>query len=191
MQSNEKLKESNSSFITLPNGLPGIIGPMRAYPDTAKPLDELTELLLSKETSTFSKAERETVASYVSYLNQCVFCAETHAAVGDYHLDKPGFNKKVWEDLNTAPVSERLRALLRLASKVQKTPCKVVKSDIDTALELGSTQQDIHDTVLIAAAFCMFNRYVDGLGTLAFPPGDKAYQDIGKRLGKSGYIYNP
>lgn len=175
------------AFIKVPDGVPGILGPMKAYPATTKPLNELAELLLVHETPTFSKAERETVANYVSFLNQCVFCSESHAAVADFHWKKP-VSKAVWENLETAPVSERLKALLKIAGKVQKTPPTTTQGDIDAAMKLGATEKDIHDTVLIAAAFCLYNRYVDGLGTFAPPRGDKAYEGMGKMLGEVGYI---
>lgn len=176
------------AHIQVPAGAPGIIGPMMAYPETAKPMNELAELLLSRETGTFSKAERETVANYVSFLNQCVFCSESHAAVADHHWKKPGMSKQVWENPDRAPVSDRLRALLRIAGKVQKAAGSVTKEDVGAAMALGATERDIHDTVLIAAAFCMFNRYVDGLGTFAPPRGDKGYQEIGKMLAEVGYV---
>ena len=179
--------ESTNAFISVPEGLPGIIGPMKAYPDTAKPLNELADLLLSHETPTFPKKERETIAAYVSFLNHCVFCSESHGAVADYHWGQIGFSRDLWSDLDKAPVSERLRALLRLAGKVQKTPSEALQSDVDLALKLGATQRDVHDTVLIAAAFCMYNRYVDGLGTFAFPRGHAAYNEMGKMLGEQGY----
>ena len=180
-------KSPPDAHIQVPPGLPGIIGPMKAYPETAKPLNELAELLLVKDSPQFSKAERETVANYVSYLNQCVFCSESHAAVADVHWNKPGLSKQVWESPQQAPISERLRSLLRIAAKVQKAPGTVTKEDISIALKLGATEHDVHDTVLIAAAFCMYNRYVDGLGTFAPPRGDLAYQGIGKMLAETGY----
>lgn len=167
---------------------PGIIGPMKSYPETAKPLNELAELLLSRETPTFSKAERETVANYVSYLNNCQFCSESHAAVADYHWNKQGLSKQVWNNLETAPITDRLKAYLRIAAKVQKSAKTVEHSDIDAAMKLGATEKDIHDAVLIAAAFCMYNRYVDGLNTFAPPRGDESYQQIGKMLAEVGYI---
>lgn len=175
------------AHIKVPEGVPGIIGPMKAYPESAKPLNELAEYLLVNETKTFSKAERETIANYVSFLNNCQFCSESHAAVADYHWKKPGFSKQVWENLETAPMDERLRTLLKIAGKVQKDARSVTKSDIDAAIKLGATERDVHDTVLIAAAFCMYNRYVDGLGTFAPPRGDQGYQQIGKMLGENGY----
>lgn len=167
---------------------PGIIGPMKSYPETAKPLNELAEKLLVRESATFSKAERETVAAYVSYLNQCVFCSESHAAVADHHWKRPGFTKELWENLESAPIEDRLRALLRIAAKVQKSPGTVTKGDVNRAMQFGATEHDVHDAVLIAAAFCMYNRYVDGLGTFAPPRGAPAYQEIGRTLSENGYM---
>lgn len=180
--------ENPNAFIQVPAGLPGIIGPMTAYPDTARPLNELADLILRHDTPTFPKSERETVAAYVSYLNDCVFCSESHGAVADYHWGKIGFSRELWADLEKAPVSDRLRALLKIAANVQKTPVKASQTDVDLALSLGATERDVHDTVLIAAAFCMFNRYVDGLGTYAFPRGHAAYVEMGKMLGTGGYV---
>lgn len=97
----------HTPHITLPEGYPGITGPMKAYPETAKHLNALAESLLVNETPTFSKAERETVANYVSFLNQCVFCSESHAAVADFHWKKPGLSKQVWESPEHAPISDR------------------------------------------------------------------------------------
>lgn len=176
------------AHIALPEGLPGIIGPMTAYPDSAKALNMLAEILLTQESPTLNKAERETVASYVSYLNECIFCSESHGAVADFHWKKEGLSKQVWNNPNRAPIDARLKALLLIAEHVQKGGKKVTEDDVKMAKELGASDADIHDTVLIAAAFCMFNRYVDGLNTMAPPRNDESYKGIGKMLGECGYL---
>lgn len=168
--------------------LPGIVSLMKTYPDAAQPLNALVEYLLVRETPTFSKGERETVAAYVSFLNECQFCSECHGAVADYHMKEPGHHKRVWEDYKSAPISDRVKSLLEIAAKVQKSGKAVTQADVDAAKALGATEHDIHDTVLIAAAFCMYNRYVDGLGTFAPPRGDNAYQMFGAMLGEGGYM---
>lgn len=173
--------------ISLPENLPGITGPMKAYPETAVALNALADALLVRETPSFPKANRELIASYVSYLNDCVFCSESHGAVADFHLQQPGFARALWSDIEKAPVSERLKAQLKIAAKVQKSGGAVTSEDVDQAKKLGVSDQDIHDTVLIAAAFCMFNRYVDGLATVAPPRGDKGYEMMGARLAQNGY----
>ncbi len=180
-----------SAHIEVPQGFPGITGPMRAYPETAQALNELAEVLLVHETPSLSKADREIIASYVSYLNHCVFCSESHGAVADVHSKSSGLARKVWESPDLAPISDRLRALLRIAEKVQKATFpgreNVSKKDVQDARRIGANDRDIHDTVLIAAAFCMFNRYVDGLATLAPPRGDAGYQKMGQMLATVGY----
>lgn len=174
------------AHIDLPPGIPGIVGPMMAYPHTAKALNEVAELLLCQPSAGLSKADRETIASYVSYLNECVFCSEVHGAVADVHWDKEGKARQIWsKDWST--ISTKLQSLLEIAAKVQKDARTVSTDDVSKARSLGATDADIHDTVLIAAAFCMFNRYVDGLATMAPPRMDPAYQGMGMQLTQTGY----
>lgn len=176
------------AHIDLPKDIPGIIGPMMTYPKTAKPMNALAEALLVNETATLSKSDRELIASYVSYLNQCVFCSETHGAVANAWLNQQGFAKTVWEDPDTAAISPKLKALLKIAKCVQEDPKTVTSELVDSAKKLQATDEDIHDTVLIAAAFCMFNRYVDGLQTLTPPRGFAGYAEMGKQLTQTGYV---
>jgi hypothetical protein len=63
----------------------------------------------------------------------------------------------------------------------------VTADDVGRARKLGATDREIHDTVLIAAAFCMFNRYVDGLGTWQ-PIDPQAYREMGQRMARVGYV---
>jgi hypothetical protein len=80
-----------------------------------------------------------------------------------------------------------MKALLAIAGKVQKGGKHVTTKDVERAREQGATDKEIHDTVLIAAAFCMFNRYVDGLATWA-PTDPAMYRENGKRLAEKGYV---
>jgi len=176
------------AHIKLPEDAFGISGPMRAYPDTARPLNLLAQTLLTKETPILSKADREAIASYVSFLNECVFCSESHAAVADHHYGHKSDCRLTWRDPDSAPISETLKALLVIARKVTINAKSVNADDVAKAQKLGATDEDIHDTVLIAAAFCMFNRYVDGLNTTAPERGDVHYQVVGERLAEHGYI---
>jgi uncharacterized peroxidase-related enzyme len=175
------------AHIKLQEELPGIIGLMNFRPETEKPLNDLAEVLLRGD-STLTRGEREIIASYVSHKNDCHFCHTTHGAVAAHHL---GGDLKVIDDiklgLQKTPVSAKLRALLNIAGKVQKGGKHVTEEDVAVARKEGADDRDIHDTVLIAAAFCMFNRYVDGLGTWA-PKENEAYREIGKRLAIDGYV---
>ena len=176
--------------IELPVGLPGILGPMAFRPETAKPLNELAEILL-RGPSSLSPGERELIATYVSSRNDCHFCQSIHGAVAAYHL---GGNEQlvldVKESAERAPVSDKLKALLAIAGQVQKGGKHVATEDIERARQAGATDIEIHDTVLIAAAFCMYNRYVDGLGTWA-PRDPEAYAAMGARLAEQGYVNSP
>jgi uncharacterized peroxidase-related enzyme len=171
--------------ISLIDSAPGIISAMLKYPETAKHLNALANSLLCVETQTFSKKEREIVASYVSFLNECVFCSESHGAVADVHAQQTGYASGIWS--NPGSADERLRSLLTIANKVQRDARSVTRADVEAAISLGYTEHDVHDAVLISAAFCMYNRYVDGLGTFAPPRGDASYKMIGSMLAEKGY----
>jgi uncharacterized peroxidase-related enzyme len=173
--------------IQLPEGLPGILGPMAFSPETSKPLNELAEVLL-RAPNTLTPGERETIATYVSSENDCFFCQTIHGAVAAHHLgNNEGLVKSIKKDFEAAPVSDKLKALLAIAGKVQKGGKNVTGHDIARARKHGATDKEIHDTVLIAAAFCMYNRYVDGLATWA-PDDPEIYRRNGKRLAEQGYI---
>jgi uncharacterized peroxidase-related enzyme len=175
------------AHIRLPEGIPGILGPMAFRPETAKPLNELAEVLLRGPNS-LSPADRELIATYVSSQNDCYFCQHAHGAVAAYRLEG---NEKLIEDVKanfrSAGISEKLKALLAIAGSVQKGGKQVTSEQISEARKQGATDKEIHDTVLIAAAFCMYNRYVDGLATWA-PTDPELYRENGKRLADHGYI---
>jgi uncharacterized peroxidase-related enzyme len=175
------------AHIRLPEGIPGILGPMAFSPETAKPLNALAEVLLHGP-NTLSPADRETIATYVSSQNDCYFCQSAHGAVAAHHL---GGNEKLVDEIKlnfeSAPISGKLKALLAIAGKVQEGGKQVSADDVARARQQGATDKEIHDTVLIAAAFCMFNRYVDGLGTWA-PHDPEMYRANGKRLAEEGYV---
>jgi uncharacterized peroxidase-related enzyme len=175
------------AHIRLPEGIPGILGPMAFSPETAKPLNALAEVLL-RGPNTLTPAEREMIATYVSSENDCYFCQHAHGAVAAYRL---GGDEKLVNDVKlnfeSAAISEKMKALLAIAGKVQKGGKQVTPGDIDRARKQGATDKEIHDTVLIAAAFCMYNRYVDGLATWA-PTDPAMYRENGKRLAEKGYV---
>ncbi len=175
------------SYIELDNNFPGIRGLLEYRPDTAKPLSELAEVLL-RGPSTLSSAEREIIASYVSYQNECHFCHHSHGAAAAHHLDgNLDLIDDIKQNFQKTKISPKLRKLLNIAKKVQILGNKVTEEHIKEAKTEGATDREIHDTVLIAAAFCMYNRYVDGLGTWA-PKDKEAYNETGKMLAEQGYL---
>jgi len=173
--------------IKLPEGLQGIRGPMAFRPETAKPLNELAEALLHAPNS-LAAGERELIATYVSYLNDCYFCQTVHGAIAAAHLnDDEELVRRVKADFQHADISQKLKALLVIAGKVQRGGKNVSTADVEGARREGATDLEIHDTVLIAAAFCMYNRYVDGLATWQ-PQEEALYRERGKITAKQGYV---
>jgi uncharacterized peroxidase-related enzyme len=173
--------------IQLPDGLPGIRGAMAFRPETAKPLNALVEILLHGPNS-LSQGERELIATYVSSENDCFYCQTIHGAIAAASLnDDEALVKKVKHDFHNAAISDKLKALLVIAGQVQKGGKHVTAGAVAHARDLGATDLEIHDTVLIAAAFCMFNRYVDGLATTQ-PRDEAMYRERGKRVAREGYV---
>jgi uncharacterized peroxidase-related enzyme len=172
--------------IALPEGLPGITSGFAFRPETAKPLRELAEVLLHGPGS-LTSAEREMIATFVSTRNDCYFCQTSHRAAAAHH---DGGNYELVDavrfDYPNAPVSAKLKALLAIAGKVQQGGKNVTSEDIQRARQEGATDLEIHDTVLIAAAFCMYNRYVDGLATYT-PTDPQLYDEMGAHMAHEGY----
>ena len=157
---------------------------------TGKALANLAQTLLHGP-SNLTPGERELIASYVSNLNNCEYCHESHSASANFHLKDEGLAVNLVKvDPVMAPVSEKMKTLLKIAARVQKSGREVTMSHIEAARRAGASDEDIHDTVLIAAAFCMYNRYVDGLGT-RLPADKEEYVPMGKRMATVGYKYPP
>lgn len=160
---------------------------MAFRPETARPLNDLVEVLL-RGPSTLTGGERELIATYVSYLNDCHYCQSIHGAIAAAHLNgDEDLVRRVKADFQHANVSEKLKALLVIAGEVQRDGKLVTAGDVERARSEGATDVEIHDTVLIAAAFCMYNRYVDGLGTTQ-PRDEAMYRERGKLVAREGYI---
>ncbi|AGM03687.1 carboxymuconolactone decarboxylase family protein [Amycolatopsis keratiniphila] len=172
--------------IALDENLPGITGLFAYRPETAAPLGQLAEVLL-RGPSSLSVGERELIGAVVSRGNDCTFCSRSHAAVAAEALEGGmPVVEAAWKDVDGTPVSAKVRALLHVALAVRESGKSVGEDLIETARAEGATDVEIHDTVLIAAAFCMFNRYVDGLATLAADDQD-AYREVGVHLLANGY----
>jgi uncharacterized peroxidase-related enzyme len=182
-----ELRSELVPHVSLGNDAPGILSLFEYRPETAKPLCDLAEVLL-RGPSTLTRGERELIASYVSTLNDCDFCASSHSAFAAAQLPEGmALVDRVRADPATAPVSPKLRALLRIAAAVQRSGKDVRAADAEAARDAGATDLEIHDTVLIAAAFCLFNRYVDGLATTV--PEDRAgYAVMAELIVSNGYV---
>ena len=162
------------AHIDLGNELPGIRGLMQYRPETAAPLNALAEILLRSDDNTLSRGERELIGTYVSHLNDCFFCQNVHGALAGHYLNcNIDEIDAIKTDFNKTALSPKMKSLLSIAASVQKGGKSVTQNQIEQAKISGATEIEIHDTVLIAAAFCMFNRYVDGLAT--WSPQDRNF----------------
>ena len=173
------------AHIKVAEGVPGIRSLVMFRPETGKYLYDLAQVLL-RGPSPLTEAEREMIAAYVSSRNNCNFCMKSHAAAARCLL---GDDQSKMDDIlqdQRQSVSTKMSALLNIAGKVQESGKKVMQEDVDAARNAGAGDMDIHDTVLIAATFSMFNRYVDGLNSFT-PENDEDYVEMGKRMVGRGY----
>jgi uncharacterized peroxidase-related enzyme len=171
--------------IPLEDHLPGITGLLEYRRDSAQPIRELTQFLL-RGPSTLTEGERELIATIVSHGNECRFCTTAHTAAADKLLGECNTTQAIKVDIESAPVSDKMKALLLIASQVQKSGKAVTPESIQRAKTAGATDLEIHDTVLIAALFSLYNRYVDGLAT-RLPETNEYYQTLAERLVTNGY----
>ena len=174
------------AHINVPEGVPGIRSLVMFRPETGKPLYDLAQVLLRGD-SPLTSAERELIAAYVSSRNHCGFCMNSHAAAArELYGEDRAVVDEVLANPEGADLSDKMKALLVIAGKVQINGRQVSQEDVDRARAQGAIDKEIHDTVLIAATFSMFNRYVDGLAS--WTPEDPAtYEEMGRRMAK-GYV---
>lgn len=173
-------------YIPLNENLPGITGLLDYRLDTALPIRQLTHILLRGE-STLTEGERELIAAVVSHGNECRFCTAAHTAAANAYLPDPSIAQQVKANIATAPVSEKMKALLIIGKAVGKSGRLVTPEMIEAARKQGATHRELHDTVLIAALFSLYNRYVDGLASVT--PTDPAFYDrLGAILQQKGYL---
>lgn len=176
-------------YISLEEHLPGVTGLLEYRQDTAEPLRILTNALL-RGPSSLSEAERELIASLVSHRNECVYCTASHTAAANAFLGENETAEMMKKDIHSAPLSDKMKALLIIAAQVQESGKNVTQKAVDRAREAGATDRELHDTVMIAALFCFYNRYVDGLATIA-PADPSYYAEMAVRLKEKGYFRPP
>lgn len=175
--------------IELESHLPGITGLLEYRKDTGQPIRELTQILM-RGPSTLSEGERELIATIVSHGNQCRFCTTAHTAAADLLLGDKTTTQKMKDDIESAPVSGKMKALLTIAAAVGKNGKLVTPEMVTRAKAEGATDSEIHDTVLIAALFSLYNRYVDGMAT-SMPDNDAYFDTLADRLVNHGYMRLP
>lgn len=190
----ERLERANEAPIVggLPE-VPGISVAMRLSPGLGVHLRGLADELLVNDFpgATISRAEREMLATATSAANDCFFCMDSHAAHAHAIMERTG-------DLDRAPLLDqikigssdgldpRMAALMKISRTVQRAPLELTGADIDAAKAAGATDGDIQLAVLIAAAFSMYNRMVDGFRARTAPVVE-VYDERAGEIAEHGY----
>lgn len=174
------------AYIQLPEHLPGMRGLLAFRPAIAPSLTALTETLLCSDEG-LSRGERELIGAFVSALNDCFICQHVHGAVAQCHLGVDDvFVEKVKTDFQHAGLSEKMKSLLVIAESTQRGGTFVTAEQVEFARKMGATDLEIHDTVLITGLFCLFNRYIDGLG-VASDDTPETFRERAEGIAKKGY----
>lgn len=173
--------------ITIPPQIPpGTPGLMQYRPETGRPLSQLAEVLL-RDAHSLSRSERELIATRVSAQNDCYFCVQTHGEVAaQQHPEGRAWVDKAMADPDSAPITPKMKALLKIAEAVRESGASVTGEMVEQARAQGATDTELHDTVLIAAAFCMYNRYCDGLAAVV-PEDPASYVPMAAHIIREGY----
>jgi uncharacterized peroxidase-related enzyme len=190
----ERLARSQQEPIVdgLPD-VPGIGVAMRLTPGLGVHLRGLADEVLVNDFpgATIQRHEREMLATAVSAANDCFFCMDSHAAHAGAVAEREGAPdpEPVLEVIKTGSsegVSDKMAALLHIARTVQLAPLRLTRADVAAALDAGASDGDVQLAVLIASAFSMYNRLVDGFRART-PPSTAAYEARAAEIAEHGY----
>ncbi|RMF12291.1 MAG: peroxidase [Alphaproteobacteria bacterium] len=127
------------------------------------PLGRATEAVMHGPSALDVQA-RELIAAFVSGLNGCRYCHESHRAFAEAHGVPAGLLKALLDDLDHAPVEDDLRALLAFCRKLTETPSRMVDADYEAMRDAGWSDEAIEDAIFVTALFNLYNRLMDGYG---------------------------
>lgn len=147
------------------------------------PLDKVSQRIMRGK-SPFTSGEKEMMAAYVSGLNACAFCHGSHKAVARQFGVESDVIEKLVEDIETAPVRDKLKPVFQYLRKLTLTPSKLLESDVYKVIEAGWKEEGLYHTILIGCLFNFYNRLLDGHGLKG---NDLIYQFGGEHLYKNGY----
>jgi len=147
------------------------------------PLDKSSQNIMRGKSS-FSPAQKEVFAAFVSGLNACSFCYGSHAAVAKNFGVSQETIEALVEDIDSAPVASNEKPLFQYLKKLTLSPSKLIQEDADKIFREGWSEQDLQDLILIGCLFNFYNRLLDGHGI----KGNQAiYQFGADHLHKNGY----
>jgi len=174
------------AHIPLDETLPGMRSLLAYRPAIAPAMTSLMEVLMRSDAG-LSKGERELIGAMVSSLNDCFICHQIHGEIAQCFFDNNRqLIQQVKESYMDAPITARLKAILAIAASVQESGKAVSSAQVEAARNEGVSDMEIHDTVLIAAMFCMFNRYIDGLGVVS-KDTPESFRERASMIAQMGY----
>jgi uncharacterized peroxidase-related enzyme len=172
---------------------PGILTALLLTPNLGIHLRGLADELLVNDFAgaTISRAEREMLATATSAANDCFYCMDSHGAFATALLVRGGAADQVpLVDVIKAGSSEglgpKMQALLHVARTVRRNPLDLAAADIAAARAAGASDADVQLAVLIASAFSMYNRMVDGFRAMT-PPSAEVYAERAGQIAEHGY----
>jgi uncharacterized peroxidase-related enzyme len=173
--------------------VPGILAAIRLTPGLGIHLRGLADELLVNDFpgATLVRAEREMLATAVSAANDCFYCMDSHGAFATAVLERSGAAELVplidgVKRGSSEGFDDKMRALLDIARTVRREPRDLTAADVAAAQAAGATDADVQLAVLIAAAFSMYNRMVEGFRAKT-PPTADAYRGRAAEIAEHGY----
>jgi uncharacterized peroxidase-related enzyme len=173
--------------------VPGILVAMHLTPTLGVHLRALADEVLVNEypCATISRHERELLATAVSAGNDCYFCMDSHGAFATALMEQSGVTDRlplvdVAKDGASAGFDPKMEALLHIARTVGRDALELTAADVAAARGAGATDADVQLAVLIASAFSMYNRLVDGFRARTAPTPE-AYQERAGAIAEFGY----
>ena len=173
--------------------VPGIGVAMRLTPGLGVHLRGLADEVLVHDYpgATLVRHERELLATAVSAANDCFYCMDSHGAFATALLERTGATDliPVVDDVKRGAsdgLDPKMRALLHIARTVRHNALDLTAADVEAATAAGASDGDVQLAVLIASAFSMYNRLVDGFRAMT-PPDPAAYRERAAEIAENGY----
>jgi len=170
---------------SVPESEESVAAVMRRYPGMALPMMEFSDNILRSGDCAFTHEQRELIAAFASGVNSCTYCYNTHKATAEAFGVADGLLDAMLADLDSAPVDEILKPVLRFVRKLTERPSQMVQADADAIFAAGWDEDCFHFAVMICALFNMMNRIMDGYGVR----NSAAFRvERGRMLAENGYL---
>ena len=177
-----------SLFPGLPE-TPHLTDVFQKFPEMVRPLLEYHDLLLRGD-SPLATGERELIAAYVSGLNACTFCYGSHKIIASRFGVAEDIIDELVKDVDSAPVDEKMKPLLRYVGKLTGLPAQLTSADSKAVFDAGWSERALYDAVQLCALFNFMNRLIDGTGvTFDYAENAEAANNLRTREGDTYMDY--